>query len=97
MVARDILFLVLATCAVVLTAFVAWFLFYLVAIVRDLRSATRAVHEKVDQVGSILEAIKERIGDSASAIALLTQVVTKVAGSWRARRSRRSSSDQPDE
>ncbi|MBI4089939.1 MAG: hypothetical protein HY421_00885 [Candidatus Kerfeldbacteria bacterium] len=94
---QDILFIVLAVCAAVLTGFAAWLLYYLVGIFRDLRQTSRAIHAKVEQLSSILDSIRARIGDTVSTLTLLTQVISKVAGSWKARRSKRSSSDLPDE
>lgn len=95
---KDILFLVLALSAAVLTAFMAWFLYYLIAIVRDLRETSKLVHDKVNQVGDILNVVKDRLTDSVSALSILTSVVSKVAGAWQERRSskkraRESSSD----
>lgn len=96
MSARDILFIVLAISAATLTAFLAWLLYYLIAIVRDLRQTSRAIHEKVDQVGTILESIKERISDSASTLSILTQVISKAAGSWRKRKAARTAKESDE-
>lgn len=90
MTTQDILYIVLAVSAAVLTAFLAWLLYYVIAIVRDLRQTSRAIHEKVDQVGRILESIKERIGDSVSALSLLTELLSKLVGGWKRRRVKRS-------
>lgn len=97
MTTQDILFIVLAVCAAVLTGFAAWLLYYLVGIFRDFRQTTQAIHEKIEQLSTILDSIRERIGDTVSTLSMLTQVISKVAGAWKARRSQRSSSDLPDE
>jgi len=91
MTPHNILLIVLTVCIAVLTGFIAWFLYYLVAIVRDLRQTSRVLHEKVEQLGTILDAIRERISDSVSTLSILTQVVSKVAERWQQRRSKRSS------
>ncbi len=91
MTPHNILLVVLTVCIAVLTGFMAWFLYYLIAIVRDLRQTTHVLHEKVEELGTILDAIRERIGDSVSALSVLTQIVSKVADRWQQRRSKRPS------
>lgn len=92
MSSRDILFIALSVCAVTLTVFSVWFLYYLISIVRDLRRTTQLLHDKVEQLGELLGMIKDRISDSAAALSLLTSIIGKIAGSWQDRRKKRSSS-----
>ncbi len=93
MTTQDILYIVLAVSAAVLTAFLARLLYYVIAIVRDLRQTSRAIHDKVDEVGRILESIKERIGDSVSVLSLLTELLSKLVGGWKRRRAKRSAEE----
>lgn len=97
MTPHNILLIVLTVCIAVLTGFFAWFLYYLIAIVRDLRQTTHILHEKVEQVGTILDAIREKIGDSVSTLTILTQVVTKLTERWQQRRAKRSSKSSDEE
>jgi len=94
---QDILFIVLAVSAAVLTGFLAWFLYYLIAIVRDLRRTATIIHDKVTELGEILDSIRVKIGDTVSTLSLLTQVVTGIAERWRQRRSKRTSKDSDQE
>ncbi|MBI4092636.1 MAG: hypothetical protein HY420_01800 [Candidatus Kerfeldbacteria bacterium] len=89
MTTKDILYIVLSLSILAATVVVVWFFAYLIGIVRELRKITKSIHEKIDGVGGILESIKERISDSASALSLLTQVVARIGGAWRQRRSKR--------
>lgn len=84
---RDILNIVLAICAVVFTGFFAMFFYYLVQIVRDLRKTSQAIHEKVEQVGGILQSVRDRLSDSVSALSILTSIIGKLASSWQQRRT----------
>ncbi len=93
MTTQDVLFSVLALCAAVLTAFLAWFLYYLIAIVRDLRETSKLLHEKVSEVSAILDSIREKIGDTVSTLSILTQVVTGLADRWRQRRAKRNAKE----
>lgn len=93
MSSRDILFIALALSALTITGFLAWFLYYLVAIVRDLRQTTKLLHEKVSEVGTILESIKERISESVSVLSLLTNAISTMVEKFRTRRAKRSGHD----
>jgi len=97
MSSQDILNLVLALSAATLTGFMCWFLFYLIGIVRDLRETTRLVHDKVSQVGEILNAMKDRLTDSVSALSILTGVISKIASSWQQRRKSKRSRETSDD
>jgi len=41
-------------------------------------------------VGTILNAIRERISESTSTLGLMAQVIAKVARTWRGRRSKKT-------
>ncbi len=97
MTPHNILLIVLTVCISILTGFMVWFLYYLIAIVRDLRQTSRILHEKVEQLGTILDAIREKIGDSVSTLSILTQIVSKVADRWQQRRTKRSSKSSDGE
>ncbi len=90
MSSRDILFIALALSALIITGFLAWFLYYLIAIVRDLRQTTKLLHQKINEVGAILESIKERISESVSVLSLLTNVISTLAEKFRIRRAKQS-------
>lgn len=94
---KDILFIVLSVCAAILTGFFVWLLYYLIAILRDLRETTKLLHEKVEQVGGILESIKERISESVSVLSLLTTIISKVADGIRNRRTRQTKNSVPSD
>lgn len=94
---RDILNIALALSAVTITVFLAWLLYLTIAIVRDLRQTSRAIHEKVDQVGVILDSIRERIGDTVSTLTMLTQVIGKISERWREKKAKRSTKNSSDE
>lgn len=93
---RDILNIALTLSAVTVTVFLAWLMYYLIAIVRDLRLTTRAIHEKVDQVGTILDAIRERIGDTVSTLSVLTQIIGKISERWHEKRAKRSNKNSSE-
>ena len=92
---RDTLNIVLALSSAVITVFLAWFLYYLIAIMKDLRETSRAVHDKVNQVGVILQTVKDHLSNSVSALTMLTNVISKIAGSWQQRRKAKRTRETP--
>lgn len=97
MTTKDIFYLVLSLSIAVFTVFAVWFLYYLIAIVRELRKTSRSIHEKVEELGGILHTIKDRMSDSVSALSLLTNVISKLVSNWQARRSKRTRTPPVDE
>ncbi len=75
---QDILFLALALCAVWLTAFLAWFLYYAIMSVRQLYQAIRQVKSKIEAVDEIITMVREKISASTSYLTLIVAGVKKV-------------------
>jgi uncharacterized protein YoxC len=94
---QDILNTILAVAIGVFTVFLCLFFYYLILIVRDLRKTTKTIHERVEEIGTILHAIKERVADSASALSMLANVISNIAGKWKQKRSKRSKTESGDE
>ncbi len=75
---QDILFLALALCAVWLTAFLAWFLYYAIMSVRQVYQAIRQVKSKIEAVDEIITMVREKISASTSYLTLIVAGVKKV-------------------
>lgn len=76
---KDILFLVIAFCALLFTIFLVWLIYYFIAIIRDVRKVTHSVEEKVEKVGRIIDLAKEKLDSSAMQFALLVSAVKEIA------------------
>lgn len=75
---KDILFLVLAFCALWFTAFVCWLLWYVISILRDVSRVIEEIHEKISAIDRAVHAAKDRFeaffgsfGAAAAGIKLL--------------------------
>ena len=75
---KDLLFIVLAVCAIAFTTFACWLLYYLVAIVKDTYSMTKSLKKKVELIDEILKTIKEKINSTASYIGLIFSGLEKI-------------------
>jgi len=75
---QDVLFLVLALCALWLTAFLAWFLFYAIMTVKQGYQAVRQIKSKIDAVDEIITLVREKITSTASYMGIIISGVRKV-------------------
>lgn len=75
---KDLLFVVLAFCALFLTVFVAWLLYYVIAIVRDAESLVRQVRGAVTKVDQLAHAAQEKMERSAASFTLIAQAVKEL-------------------
>jgi hypothetical protein len=75
---QDLLFVVLAFCAIWLTVFLSWFLYYLIAILRDTEKVIHAIKcavEKIDELAHVAQAKFER---SAASVTLIAQALKEL-------------------
>ena len=70
---KDILFLALAFCALWLTIFLSWLLYYMIAIARDTESVLRQVRGAVEKVDELAHAVHEKVERSAASFTLIAQ------------------------
>ncbi|MFH0950859.1 MAG: hypothetical protein V1765_00080 [bacterium] len=75
---QDILYLVLAFCVLWLTVFLIWFVYYLIASIRQFYLVTKAVKKKVDEVDEIMQMLKNRIERSSSYLSIIVDGVKKM-------------------
>ena len=81
---KDILYLVLAFCALWFTAFVCWLLWYVISILRDVSAVVEEIHEKIAAIDHAVRSAKERFetffgsfGAAAAGIKLLSGYLDK--------------------
>ncbi|NMB48779.1 hypothetical protein GYA13_05110 [Candidatus Kuenenbacteria bacterium] len=89
---KDLLFVVLAICAIAFTTFACWLIYYFIAIVKDVYSVTKGIKKKVDLLDDILKTIKEKINSTASYVGLIFNSVEKIVDYFQ---QKKTSSDRP--
>jgi biopolymer transport protein ExbB/TolQ len=96
---KDILFIVLAFCALWFTAFVCWLLWYVIHILRDISRVMEEIEERIAAIDDAVRIAKERIeasfgsfGVAASGIKMLGNYLEKRKD--RAERTVRSATDK---
>ena len=92
----DILNIVLAVVLLAVGGFTVWLLYYLVQIVKTISQAVQefrkmieSVHERLEHLGSILDAIQNKVSSSASAIASIVKAVGEVTSMVQNRRAKK--------
>jgi hypothetical protein len=75
---KDLLFIVLAICAIFFTTFACWLLYYFIAIVKDVYQLTNGIKKKIDLLDDILKTLKEKISSTASYVGLIFNSVEKI-------------------
>lgn len=81
---KDILWLVLAFCALWFTAFVCWLLWYVISILRDVTKVIHEIHEKIGAIDRAVHSAKEKLetyfgsfGAAATGIRMLSSYLEK--------------------
>jgi len=89
---RDLLYVVLAFCALWLTIFLAWFIYYLAMMLRQFYLVVKSMRERIDKIDEVIKAVKEKVEQGASVLHLISEGVHKIADLAKERsKSRRSS------
>lgn len=87
---KDLLFLALTVAVVVLTALLAWLLYYLISIIRQGHRIMQDVSDGFAKLHEILDAIKGTIDRSSSHLALVVSAVKQLVDLSTRRRRKRS-------
>jgi hypothetical protein len=89
---REILLIVLAFCAAILTFFICWALYYIVMMLKRAREVTdevsdvvRLVKEKIERLGSLLDAVEEKLKNTAGYLPLVLKGVTDLVDYFKRR------------
>ncbi len=75
---KDLLYVVLAFCAIWLTVFLSWLLYYIIAIVRDAESLVRQVRHAVEKVDQLTHVVHDKFERSAASLTLIAQAVKEL-------------------
>ncbi len=75
---KDVLFVVLAFCALWLTIFLSWLLYYLIALLRDTETVVKQVKGVVEKVDSLQHAVHDKFERSAASLTLIASTVKEL-------------------
>ncbi len=86
---KDILFLVLAFCALWFTIFVCWALWYVIGMLRDASSVMREIHEKIAAIDRAVHAVREKVEASLGSFGIAAAGM-KMLGSYLEKRKEKA-------
>lgn len=67
---QDLLFIVSAFCILWVSIFLCWALYYLIAILRDVKWTVEETREKVEMIGKLVDTIEEKVHSSGTYFAM---------------------------
>ena len=77
---KDILYIVLSVAVLWITIFFCWILYYIVAMMRDVRRGMKDFQEKIHRIDDVMHSIKDKIEHSVSLFAVLAETGRQLVG-----------------
>ena len=75
---RDLLNIVIALCLLWLTIFIAWFIYYLVMIMRQAFKTVKEMRSRLHKIDELIKTLKEKIEHSSSYLMLIGEGIKKL-------------------
>ncbi len=75
---KDLLFVTIAFCAIWVTVFLCWLLYYLMAIVRDAETLMREIKGMVEKVDHVAKFVHDKVEHSAASLTLIATAVKEL-------------------
>jgi len=77
---KDILFLVLAFCALWFTAFVCWALYYVITILRDASNAVSEIRDRIAAIDDAVRMVREKVESSLGSFGIAATGLKMLSG-----------------
>ncbi len=75
---KDLLYVVLAFCALWLTIFLSWLLYYVIALLRDTETVVKQIKGVVEKVDSLQHAVHDKFERSAASLTLIASTLKEL-------------------
>jgi hypothetical protein len=76
---KDLLFVALAFCAIWITIFLSWLLYYVIAMMRDAEALLRSARRATEKIDALAHMVREKMERSSANIALVAQAAKEIA------------------
>lgn len=100
---KEILLLMLALCVAILTFFVSWALYYIVMMLKRAREVTdevgdvvRQAKEKIERVGQLIDAVEDRLKNTAGYLPLVLKGITDLVDYFKRRQADKAKRSKPN-
>lgn len=91
---RDILNLALTLSVVVISFFIAWLLYYIVMMFKEMHKVVRDVTKALEKMNDVLDFAKEKIASAAAVLPIIIKAGEKVMDMIASRRDKRETRDE---
>jgi hypothetical protein len=75
---KDLLYVVLAFCALWLTVFISWFLYYVISLLRDLDAVSRQVKGVAEKADQLMYMLHDKMERGAATFNLIANTVKEL-------------------
>jgi predicted aspartyl protease len=75
---KEILYIVLAFCALWISAFIIWLAYYLIATIRDIRRVTKEAKNIVAKVDAVITLLKQKVELHSNYFSMILEGIKKV-------------------
>ena len=86
---QDLLFIILAFCALLLTVLMSFALFYVVMILRNANKMITEFRKKLERMDEIIDFLKDKLGEGFATFAVLAKGVLKIVEIFRETKRKR--------
>ncbi len=94
---KDILFLTIAACVTAFTVFACWGLYYIVGGLRNFFKIAQDIRDVFKKIEDTIDAVKNKVGQSASYMFLLGEALKKVVEAARVYSDRKKDKKEREE
>ena len=91
---KDVLNIVIAFSILLFTGFLVWLLYYLIRMLRDTSEVVHEARERIEQIGTMLDSLKEKLDTSATTVAVAAKGISKVVDYVQTRRQSKQSAPE---
>jgi peptidoglycan hydrolase CwlO-like protein len=77
---KDILNIILALSAGMLTIFICWVLYYVATTIKNAKEMVENINNKIKKIDMLIDTIQEKIDRTSSNIGLITEIIKKGIG-----------------
>lgn len=93
---KDVLFIVLALCALWLTVFSCWLLYYCIKILRDASKVIDSVQDRLRGIEEAVHMVKEKIENASSSMRIVVESAAMVVKYVLNRRAKKAENEDAD-
>lgn len=80
---QDILYIVLAFCALWITLFICWFVYQVASIIKNVNDVLKDVRYQIEKVEQVLNGIKAKFETGTGHLSSLAEDIKKATSKWK--------------